>query len=651
MSTLNHLIAPELAQALGWTLLHSLWQGALVALLLGITLIALRTATATTRYWAGVSALLLLIASSIVTFTLLHEPTNTRVEQTSSSILAVEPATQLAAPFLAVADEVVAPTRNHPTDYLNYFEPHLPLLVSIWLMGVLLLGLKMLGELVYLQHLKHYRCRMLPKGWQDKAEAMAQEMGIRRRVLLRETSRIHSPLVAGFLKPMILFPIGLLNQLTVEQVESILAHELAHIKRHDYLVNLLLSFIEVLFFFNPTAWWISRRIKAEREFSCDDLAIAYTGDAVSFVKSLAQLEEWRLHGNLSRLSMAFSGQPKGIIGRVQRILQPVDKRRTPLKALLSIVILVGCGILFTFQSAAEKSNVATELNEFDLQLSAEAIPQPTESPEESAGEDSKNFPAPNTTTQAVELAPVTSVPTPTNMDSLPEQTEELRRKMIALEKERQKIELEIHEKERALQQQYLQLEEERQEKVFAQRQAMQELEQEMHKQHQQSELIEHEYEQKELKMEMKELELEEVEHNLRRQRREMEENENLSAEERKQQLQRLHQKQQELLGTANELERNAREIELQRRERVLAIEQRAREIENRHFKQEQEAESLESELEMRRNRLEQAHELLRSEYEVKLERLESRMRPLEEKMERLEQEMEDRQFEDDGDEQ
>lgn len=247
------LFTPDLTHTIGWTLLHSLWQGAVIAILLGLLLVALSKYSANTRYWVAVNAMLLLLLTSISTFLYLHESPSFNALSVNAQILPLENIPQLEqVPNTQMADEVVSHTRNHPTDYLIYAESHLPLFVTIWLLGVCLLGLKMLGELAYLQHLKNYRCRLLPVYWQTRLEEISRAMGIKKSIKLIESFRLHTPMVIGFFKPVILFPIGMINQLTTAQIESIIAHELAHIRRNDYLVNIFISIVEIILF--STRW-------------------------------------------------------------------------------------------------------------------------------------------------------------------------------------------------------------------------------------------------------------------------------------------------------------------------------------------------------------------------------------------------------------
>ena len=102
------------------------------------------------------------------------------------------------------------------------------------------------------------------------------------------------PTVVGWLRPAVILPVAALANLSPAQVEAVLAHELAHIRRHDYLVNLFQTLAETLLFYHPAVWWLSARIRTEREHCCDDVAVAVSGDAVGYARALAELEAWRV---------------------------------------------------------------------------------------------------------------------------------------------------------------------------------------------------------------------------------------------------------------------------------------------------------------------------------------------------------------------
>lgn len=198
----------------------------------------------------------------------------------------------------------------------------LPWLVGLWSLGVALLLVRLFGGLLLLDRLTHHT-RPAGQDWQLRLVVLARRLDVRRAIALRECASTHSPAVIGWLRPVILLPVSVLAGLTPDQVEAILAHELAHIRRHDYIVNLLQSVAETLLFYHPAVWLVSRQIRIEREHCCDDDAVAICGDAVTYASALADLE--RLRGSMPALALAASGG--SLLSRVQRLLAPAP--RTP----------------------------------------------------------------------------------------------------------------------------------------------------------------------------------------------------------------------------------------------------------------------------------------------------------------------------------
>jgi bla regulator protein blaR1 len=355
MNKLSQFFETEWIQALGWTLLHSLWQGVLLALLLAIVLIILRKGSANIRYLAGIFTLTTLLAVMVFTFNLEYSPPQVSelinypektsyyafVETGESSTLDLEPSIQ-------ITEET-----SLGSIFISYFEEHMPFIMLLYLIGVLILTMRMFGELVYIQNLRYSRSKPATEVWQQKLLELANKMGVAKSIVLKESIRVNSPMVIGFLKPMVFVPIGLLSNLPANQIESILAHELAHIRRHDYLTNLLQSFVETLLFFNPAVWWISSFIRSEREHCCDDIAIDLTGDELTFARTLANLEEWRMQNG--SLVIAFSGNRKsGILGRIQRLLEKKESTQLPFRLFWGSTILT-IGLLLAVFNANNAS--------------------------------------------------------------------------------------------------------------------------------------------------------------------------------------------------------------------------------------------------------------------------------------------------------
>jgi beta-lactamase regulating signal transducer with metallopeptidase domain len=312
-------------QALGWTLVHFLWQGAAIALLLALANRALRRASAQARYVAACAALLLMLAAPVATFLRLSRPF------AAGPVVAAASTAHISAAVIPAAGPTVPPAGG---------IPWLPLIVALWTAGVALLSIRMAGGLLVARRLKLRATPVASHEWRERIGNLAARIGLRRGVALCESALAEAPMTIGWLRPAILIPAGALLQLSPEQLEAILAHELAHVRRLDYLVNLLQTGAETLLFYHPAVWWVSRRIRAERENCCDDLAVAVCGDAVVYARALLELETMAA-GRAPQMALAATAG--SLSGRVKRLLRP-DRgtRRNPgtgLAAVLAVFAL------------------------------------------------------------------------------------------------------------------------------------------------------------------------------------------------------------------------------------------------------------------------------------------------------------------------
>ena len=211
--------------------------------------------------------------------------------------------------------------------------------MSVWLAGVTMLTLRLLSGWIWVQRMKSHGAAPAGTAIDGLAQRLTRRLHITRTVRLLESALVDVPTVIGWLKPVVLLPTSALAGLTPQQLEAILAHELAHIRRHDYLVNLVQTLVETLLFYHPAVWWVSRRIRIERENCCDDLAISLCGDPVTYAAALAELEGLRSTGG--RLALAASGG--SLVQRVRRVLgAPSHAGRAPgwLAAAVAVLVMV-----------------------------------------------------------------------------------------------------------------------------------------------------------------------------------------------------------------------------------------------------------------------------------------------------------------------
>ena len=317
MSAMNAMLGSPLAQAIGWALVHLVWQGAIVAGILAATLALLQRQSAHVRYLVCCAAMLVMLGLGTLTALRSYEPAP-----------APEPAPESLVKITATTETLVEGT-----------SAILPQIVLFWLAGVAALSVRLAGGWLRAQRLAKRNATPADAAWQRTIARLADAVGLRRAVTLLHSNAVDVPTVLGFLKPVILLPMTL-SGLSPEQVEMILAHELAHIRRHDFLVNLLQSVVETLLFYHPAVWWISARIRIEREHCCDDAAIAVGGDALQYARALTRLEE--LRGDAAQLAVAANGG--SLLARIRRVAgirgEGMPSRWLAGAALLTVVVAV-----------------------------------------------------------------------------------------------------------------------------------------------------------------------------------------------------------------------------------------------------------------------------------------------------------------------
>jgi beta-lactamase regulating signal transducer with metallopeptidase domain len=303
-------------QVLGWTLVHFLWQGALVAASLALLDAVLRLRSANARYVLFTGGLVVMTLLPVATFFGVREASSQAASNlagaSAGSMDADASGTAALSLVSTVASSWDGATLRHQLDGA------LPFLVFAWCVGVALLSARSLGGWVVAQRLRRSGLSSVPAYVEQAVERLRERLRLTRGVQLCQSALVEVPTVIGWLKPMVLLPASAFVGLTPAQLELILAHELAHVRRHDYLVNLMQTAVETLLFYHPAVWWVSRRMRIERENCCDDLAVAAGGDAVSYARALAHLET--LRAPLPAAAMAATGG--SLLQRISRLVTP-----------------------------------------------------------------------------------------------------------------------------------------------------------------------------------------------------------------------------------------------------------------------------------------------------------------------------------------
>jgi uncharacterized protein (TIGR03435 family) len=330
----------------GWTLVHFVWQGAALAAVASVLLILLRHRAPQARYAVACVALAAMVAAPLATVAVLSRavaPNAPDASTTTPIVAAFERGDPVPGRRSILANLSMARGLSSGDVVSPGARAWLPLIVVLWIIGVGVLLLRLLGGWWRIHRLHRASRRLAPSVWTGVAERIAASLGLARRVHVVDSGDVETPTVIGWMTPVILLPVAALAGLSPAQVEAILAHELAHIRRHDFLVNLLQTFAETLLFYHPAVWWLSARIRTEREHCCDAVALSICGDAVSYAHALVELESRRLMG--SNLAMAATGGP--LMARVRRVLgAPGDDRPRTFGTMVvaTVVMLVICAV-------------------------------------------------------------------------------------------------------------------------------------------------------------------------------------------------------------------------------------------------------------------------------------------------------------------
>lgn len=322
-------------QAICWTLVHSLWQGLFFALVTGGVMLLTRQAGAAMRY--NLICILFFLFLAVCTGTFLYELAAASPEK-AAGIAAMEDMGRMTAWVDALG---------------RYCSEHAVLIVWIWLFVFTIKSLHMAGSYLYSQRVRHYGVSAAPGDWQQRVDQLCRQMGINRAVRLVESQMVKMPLVIGHLRPMILMPLGLMTGLPEEEIEAVILHELAHIRRNDYIVNFIQNVAANFFFFNPGLLWMSSLLREEREHCCDDIAIARTHDRAGFIRALISFKEHDLL--LTGVANAFPGKRNQLVQRAMRIAQSTNKTLDPVEKIFLVISFILISLLVAATSGSSST--------------------------------------------------------------------------------------------------------------------------------------------------------------------------------------------------------------------------------------------------------------------------------------------------------
>ena len=333
-SFLPGIFEDEHIRVICWTLIHSLWIGLIAAVLAGVVLVCTPKSSSQLRYR--------LLCGCLVVFVLI---TGFVFYQESGSFdrgdMAHRAPDRISSTVFPLSEAVVPRDIDVLVQLSSFINQNAVWIFTVWFLCFALKSLGLISGLLYIHRIRSYKVHQVSDDWKDMVKKYAQKLGIRQSVSLLQSELVKVPVTVGHLKPVILIPIGLIFQLPAQQIETILIHELAHIRRRDYLINLLQSLLGTIFFFNPGLLWLSSLIKEERETCCDDIVLANTSVKSNYLEALLAF-----HSQLparSDLVLGLGGNQ--LVNRLKRIINHENKR---LNKMEKIVLLGGLLIVSAF---------------------------------------------------------------------------------------------------------------------------------------------------------------------------------------------------------------------------------------------------------------------------------------------------------------
>lgn len=346
MNVFIQWFSEDLVYALGWTFFHSIWQASFIALILAFTLQMTPVKRANLRYQFSILALFSVFIAGLCTFIFYYGTySNGEVSVTGTSPIAGSEMSVETTSFLSTFGY-----------WQQSLEAYLPFVVAIWITGMIIFAIRMAGGVFYIKRIRA-TSQSIGAPYTNVLASFQKKLKFKKVIRMASSAWVKVPMVVGHLKPFILFPVGAMNQLTPQELEAILAHELAHIQRFDYLQNMIQSVIEIVFYYHPAIWWISAVIRSERENTCDDIAIQLCGSSMTYAKALVQLET--IHHRSPVLAVPLFKSKAQLLMRIKRILnQPYNKSNTMEKLIATSVCLV-CFVFLTMSATKPNSEENT----------------------------------------------------------------------------------------------------------------------------------------------------------------------------------------------------------------------------------------------------------------------------------------------------
>jgi len=329
-------ISNEIIRSLGMTLVHSLWQGAIISMVVLFLLGLISKSNAHFRYIVLYSSLMLLLAGFIATFVILYRQSIAPDTWEKLSNTALTAANHVPDPAWSLAPLQLS------TSIFRFIEPACPVLALGWLTGFLFLGIRMAGGVV-VSSIKLRKGLVLPDASLQKVfDHLRDLFNLPVAVRLRISTRMICPLVTGFLKPIVIIPAAAISGLSTEQVEVVLVHELAHIRRFDHILVILQAIARQILFFHPAVWFLLPEIDRERENCCDDFVLTTDNNPINYIKALTMIQEMNLQGAVP--ANALTGKSNHLLNRIKRLVNPELKHSPAFRLTVILLFLATIGV-------------------------------------------------------------------------------------------------------------------------------------------------------------------------------------------------------------------------------------------------------------------------------------------------------------------
>lgn len=348
---ITRFLPGEFIQALYWTLLHSLWQGLILVVLSGIAIQLTKKTRAVVRYNILTTLFFAFFFVSCLTFIYSYE----RIGGPAGNF--TPPVIENIAGGIDNGN-VNGSQGSFISGIIAAINQYSYIIITVWLAFVFIRCFQLIISVARLERMRSVHTFPISAFWDARIQELSRKMNITSRVTLRLSKMVNVPCVVGFFKPTILIPFSLLSGLTQQQIEAILIHELAHIRRRDFYVNILQGVVGVIYFFNPALIWVSAQIRKERENCCDDIVLQGTSDKATFIKALVSFQEYNMR--IPNYAPALAGRKRPLLARIERMITNTNKTLSSMEklTLVSIICILSLSLLSFSRSAADNKPVA-----------------------------------------------------------------------------------------------------------------------------------------------------------------------------------------------------------------------------------------------------------------------------------------------------